>query len=394
MTLWSITFWRAPGAFRNKEKRALWGAFFILAVEMCFATDPATLWLDRTIGVHGFAALLKHSSAVSAAACVLTFLARAAASSTPTPRPDRLRLGAAAPVATLAAMAVLFFGADRPHEALDPLTAYPHDPWLLAYTLTWTAYFGWAMFTASRLSLQWSRRPGPDSLRRGLRLICLGTGIGIAYTTHRASMLVFGKFGLQLLPADTERLLNGLLALVPLLLVSLGSTLPVVPALVRAARHYRNLVRLYPLWAHLSDAVPQVRYGPKRYPVTDALDLRGIRDRLYRRTIEIRDAVLVLNGAATVPMRLRAADHVEDAGLTGRAATAAAEACWLRASREAHVAGQARTGRLEAPAHSGSDLDTETAFLLSLSDAYFSDLATAFARAHLARLTAPAGATP
>ncbi|ROR46503.1 hypothetical protein EDD39_4778 [Kitasatospora cineracea] len=309
-------------------------------------------------------------------------------------RPDRLRLGAAAPVSTLAAMDVLFFSADRPHEALDPLTAYPQDPWLLAYTLTWTTYFGWAMFTASRLSLQWSRRPGPDSLRRGLRLICLGTCIGIAYTAHRASMLVFGKFGLQPLPADTERLLNGLLALVPLLLVSLGSTLPVVPALARTARHHCSLVRLYPLWAHLSDAVPQIRYGPKRHPVADALDLRGTRDRLYRRTIEIRDAILVLNGAATVPMRLRAADHVEDAGLTGSAATAAAEACWLRASREAHIAGHARTGRLEAPTHSGSDLDTETAFLLALSDAYFSDLATAFAHAHLARLTAPAGATP
>ncbi len=346
MTLWAITLWRAPGAFRNKEKRALWGAFFVLAVEMCFANIPATLWLDRTAGVHSFAALLKHASAVSAAACVLTFLSRAAASSTPAVRRSLLRPGAVVPMATLAAMVTLFFSADRPEEAIDPLTAFPRDPWLLAYTLTWTTYFGWAMFTASRLSWQWSRRPGPGSLRRGLRLICLGTGIGIAYTVHRASMLLLGRLGFHPLPTEAEQALNGLLALVPLLLVSAGSTMPMVPTVVRAARHHRNLVRLYPLWAHLSDAVPQVRYGPKRHPVADALDLRGIRDRLYRRTIEIRDAILVLNGAATVPMRLRAADHVEDAGLTGRTATAVAEACWLRASREAHVAGQARTGRL------------------------------------------------
>ncbi|MFC8716582.1 DUF6545 domain-containing protein, partial [Kitasatospora sp. NPDC057198] len=102
----------------------------------------------------------------------------------------------------------------------------------------------------------------------------------------------------------------------------------------------------------------------------------------------------VLNGAATVPMRLRAADHVEEAGLAGLAATTAAEACWLRAAREAQVTGHARNGHLEAPVRSGADLDTEADLLLTLSDVYFSDLAATFARAHLARLTAPAGATP
>ncbi|MFB7947970.1 MAB_1171c family putative transporter [Kitasatospora phosalacinea] len=392
--LWAIVAWRAPGAFRHKEKRVLWVAFFVLSVEMCFANDPAILWLDGAIGVHGFAALLKHASAVSAAACVLVFLSRAAASSAPAARQGRLRPGTVVPLVTLAAMVVLFFQADRPQEAIDPLTAYPEDPWLLSYTLLWTTYFGWAMFTASRLSWQWSRRPGPDSLRRGLRLICLGTGIGIAYTVHRASMLVAGRLELHPLSAGTEQLLNRLLALVPLLLISAGSTMPMVPVAVRAARQHYRLVRLYPLWAHLSDAVPQIRYGTSRHPVADALDPRGVRDRLYRRTIEIRDAILVLNGAATVPMRLRAADHVEDADLTGISATAAAEACWLRAAREAQVSGHARTGHLEAPVHSGADLDTEADLLLTLSNVYFSDLATAFARAHLARLTSPAGATP
>ncbi|MFD7734446.1 MAB_1171c family putative transporter, partial [Kitasatospora phosalacinea] len=264
--LWAIVAWRAPGAFRHKEKRVLWVAFFVLAVEMCFANNPAVLWLDGTIGVHSFAALLKHASAVSAAACVLVFLSRTAASSAPTARQGRLRPGTVVPLVTLAAMVVLFFRADRPQEAVDPLTAYPEDPWLLAYTLLWTTYFGWAMFTASRLSWQWSHRPGPDSLRRGLRLICLGAGIGIAYTVHRASMLVVGRLELHPLSAGTEQLLNRLLALVPLLLISAGSTMPMVPVAVRAARQHYRLVRLYPLWAHLSDAVPQIRYGAARHP--------------------------------------------------------------------------------------------------------------------------------
>ncbi|MEV7121166.1 MAB_1171c family putative transporter [Kitasatospora griseola] len=393
-SLWAITFWRAPGAVRKKEKRALWAAFLVLAVEMCFADDSAGLWLDRTVGINCFSALLKHTSAVTAAAFVLVFLSRAAASSTASTRPaGRLRAGIFVPAATCVTVIAFFALADRPHEAVDLLTTYPRDPWVLAYTLTWTAYFGWAMFTAAKLSLQWSRRPGPALLRRGLRLICAGTTIGIGYAVHRTSMLVFGRLDIHPLAAETESALNALLALVPLLLISTGSTLPMYPKASGAVRQYFSLLRLYPLWDHLTEAVPHARYDRRRHLFHDALDLRGVRGRLYRRTIEIRDAILVLNGAAPVSMRLHAADHVENAAPAGTAAGLAAEACWLRAAREAQIAGLARSGDLEAPTHSGADLEAEVALLLALSDAYFSDLATTFAQARLERLTALTGAT-
>ncbi|OKI12826.1 hypothetical protein A6A07_18475 [Streptomyces sp. CB03911] len=53
----------------------------------------------------------------------------------------------------------------------------------------------------------------------------------------------------------------------------------------------------------------------------------------------------------------------------------------------AHSAGLTTTGSPEPPAQSGADLASEAALLLQLSDAYFSDLATSFAQAHLERLT-------
>lgn len=269
---------------------------------------------------------------------------------------------------------------------------------MLAYVLVWTTYFGWAMLTASRLSWQWSRRPGPALLRRGLGLICLGTSIGILYTVHRASMLFFARFDVHPVPAAADAALNGLLALVPLLLICAGSTMPTYPKVRTAVLQHRDLTKLYRLWDHLSEAAPQIRYGRKRHRVHDALDVRDARGRLYRRTIEIRDAILILNGSAPMSVRLRAADHVEDAGLVGPAATTAADARWLRASREAHTAGLARAGSPEAPAQAGSDLDTEARLLLDLSDAYFSDLAVTFARQHVERLStarsAPSGATP
>ncbi|MFD5553795.1 MAB_1171c family putative transporter [Streptomyces sp. NPDC127068] len=399
--LWGITIWRAPGAWRNKGKRPLWAAFFVLALEMCFATDPAARWLDRTVGVNSFSALLKHTAAVIAAAFVLEFLADASASSRLTRTASGrhpLRPGTVVPAVTLGVMITLFAIAERPREAIDLLTAYPHDSLVVAYVLVWTSYFGWAMLTASRLSWQWSRRPGPEHLRRGLRLICIGTSIGIFYAVHRTSMLFFARFGVHPVSAEADAVLNVLLALVPLLLICVGSTMPAYPKVRAAVLRYRNLIKLYPLWDHLSEAAPQIRYGRKRNRLGDALDIRDVRGRLYRRTIEIRDAMLILNGSAPMSVRLRAADHVEDAGFSGRAATTAAEACWLRASREAHTEGLARASSPEAPAQAGSDLDSEARLLLELSDAYFSDLSITFAWQHVERLSnsrsTHSGATP
>ncbi|MFJ8442815.1 MAB_1171c family putative transporter [Kitasatospora griseola] len=400
-TLWAITFWRAPGAWRDKQKRPLWAAFFVLALQMCFAADPAAQWLDMALGVNSFAALFKHTAAVGAAAFVLRFLAAAAASSQPptgTPGPRPMRGGVAVPVTTLAGMITLFAAAERPHEAVDLLTAYPNDPMVLTYVLLWTTYFGWAMLTASRLSWQWSRRPGPALLRRGLLLICLGTSIGIVYTLHRASMLLFARFGVHPVSAEADAVLNALLALVPLLLICTGSTMPAYPKLRSAVLQYRDLIKLYPLWEHLSEAAPQIRYGRKRHWIREILDIRDVRGRLYRRAIEIRDVMLILAGSTPVSVRLRAADHVEDAGLVGPTATTAADACWLRASREAHTAGLARTGSPEVPAQAGNDLESEARLLRDLSDFYFSDLAITFAQQHVERLgnarSALSGATP
>ncbi|GAA1237480.1 hypothetical protein GCM10009665_29560 [Kitasatospora nipponensis] len=395
ITLWAIAIWRAPGAWQHREKRPLWGAFFVLAVEMCFANDSAARWLDRTSGINSFAALLKHTSAITAAAFVLVFLADTVASSSTTSSSKAMMCTRVAVPATAIGMIIAFFtAADRPHEAVDLLLAYPNDPWVLAYLLTWTSYFGWAMVAASRLSWRWSRHPGPVSLRRGLALICAGTGIGVLYTLHRAAMLFCGRLGIHPIPAGTDTLLNRLLALVPILLISVGSTLPTYPKARAALRHHRLLVKLHPFWDHLSETAPHIRYGHRQHRLQEFLSLRGVHDRLYRRTIEIRDAILILNGAAPVSVRLRAADYVEDAGITGPAAGIAAEACWIRAAREAHAAGPTAAGTLEAPAQSGADLDTEAAVLLALSDAYFSDLAHTFARTHLERLsTSASGAT-
>ncbi|WP_322973164.1 MAB_1171c family putative transporter [Peterkaempfera griseoplana] len=384
MVLWLITIWRAPGAWRNRQKRPLWVAFAVLASNLLLSNNGAARAFDLFVGVNSLSALLKHLAAVTAAACVVAFLDGALASAACPP--TRARAHTVVPIATAALMITLFGAAGRPHEAVDMLLAYPRDLRITAYTLIWTLYFGWALATATRLSWRWSRRPGPVLLQRGLAIICLGTSIGILYAIHRAGMLFTERFNVHPVSKNADSAINALLAVIPLLLIAAGSTLPAVEKIREAARHHRDVHRLYPLWDALTSATPHIRLKQRPTPLRDLLNVRTPRERLYRRTIEIRDAILVLNDCAPVAVRLRAADHVEDAGLPDTAAATAAEACWVRAAREARVAGHLTSGTVEPPAKAGTDLDTEVLVLASLSDAYFSPLSEEFARQHLARL--------
>lgn len=397
--LWLITLWRAPGAWRNPQKRPLWSAFAILATEMLLSSDSAILWFDSATGINSGSALVKHMCAVVAAGCVVAFLAGAVASSTgEKDRPDgRASRYAHArtviPAVTVLVMAVLFAWMERPREEIDLFVAYPRDSWVLAYNITWITYFGWAMLTAARLSWQWSRRPGPPLLRYGLTLICAGTSIGIVYAAHRLSMLLIPRLGLHPLPAGVNHTLNVFLAVVPLLLIAVGSTMPAVPKLHQALAHHYDHVLLYSLWDTLTSTAPHVRLEEHPGRLRDMLALLAPRERLYRRTIEIRDAILVLGDNTTLSVRLRAADHVEDAGIPESELVTAAEACWIRAASEARKAGHFVAGTLEPPERAGGDLDTEVRVLRTLSDAYFSPVTADFARQHVARLTSP-GASP
>jgi hypothetical protein len=81
-------------------------------------------------------------------------------------------------------------------------------------------------------------------------------------------------------------------------LVIAGSTLPFLAD--RATRAgawwlaYRNLRRLYPLWAALYAATPGIALDPPSSRMIDRFRLRDVQLRLYRRVIEIRDGRLAL----------------------------------------------------------------------------------------------------
>ena len=140
-----------------------------------------------------------------------------------------------------------------------------------------------------------------------------------------------------------------------------------------------ELLQLYALWFSLTEAVPSVRLDPPRGRTFEILHPRHAHERLYRRTIEIRDAVLALSDHASSSLRYQARAHVMASGLIGAQADVAAEACWIIGAKESRQRNEPSSGEPLPPASGGRDLPSEIHALKQLARAYDSDLTRTFA---------------
>lgn len=208
----------------------------------------------------------------------------------------------------------------------------------------------------------------------------MGTALGIVYAGHRVLALTLRYVGLTPLSPRTDENVSSVLLFGALVFILAGSTLPVV-RLHQWGRAHLALTRLYPLWLELTAAVPSVRLDPPRSRRADALLFRHTRRRLYRRGIEIRDAILDLGDHASPTLRSEAARYVAEKGLIGAQAEIYAEACWIARAKEARENGDARVGEHTAPASGGKDLRSEVEALRHLATAYESALVREFASA-------------
>ncbi|MEV0636372.1 MAB_1171c family putative transporter [Streptomyces sp. NPDC050619] len=375
--LWLVTGWRTPAAWRDSRKRVLWTAFLALAVAMTLRLSFVAVPVDAALRVNNLSSLGKHLGGIVAAHAVLTFVHNMAEETAPGLKSSRLHF--LVPVGAAVIITVLFLATPQPHEVVDLLTEYATDWRIAAYAVVWAGYLGAALFSASRLCWRWGRQPGTGMLGRGLRLTGMGTTIGIVYAVHRVASVVLGFLGHRPVPASTSEAISGLLLFSALVFIVSGSTLPAAGRLHRWIREYRDLLQLYPLWLSLTEAVPSVRLDPPRRRASDILHLRHVHDRLYRRTIEIRDAVLALSDHAPNSLRDQARAHVAASGLIGAQADIAAEACWITGAKQARQASEPSSGAPLPPASGGRDLPSEIHALKQLARAHDSDLIRTFA---------------
>jgi hypothetical protein len=367
---WVAVLYRLPALRRSPRDPAIRAhllTLLSLTVALTILLPPIYVAIDRLAGFPNLARLLGNSLVLVAGWAVQAFLYYlsypAAQARRATHRNGYLLLG------TLVTAAVLFVLAPVDDEALEFDSLYADAPFVLEYRLVYLGYLGLALGNVVRLSWRYARLAARPPLHLGLRLVAAGWLLGLGYVGHEGLRVVAGRLGLPYPVADPEVLTEVLVAGV-IGLVIIGTTMPAwgpragIPALYRWAVHYRACRRLYPLWRTLCRAVPEIALIPPRSALGDALAVRDVGLRLYRRVVEIRDGRLALRPY----FDQRAADYAralcEEACLPAEEATAVVEAATLAAALRARALG--RTGNPPAslaPPPCGADLASELRFL-------------------------------
>jgi hypothetical protein len=376
--LWVTTAWRTAKVWRKGADRTLWWTFFGLAIMMTLRL-PAGRALDHWTGIADLSYLLKHLlGGVLSSATLLAFLRGVSGQAATGRRAKHLRI--ALPLVTAVTMSVLFLAELQPYET-HRIFRDPTARWaLVAYTVVFLGYLSSSLIGGIRVCWRWSGDSGSRSLSWGLRIIGAGLAAGVAYCITRIAAIVTRVTGDGILDGDLDDYVSTYLLMTALLLIVAGSSLPATGKLRAWQAERTALLRLRPLWRELTEATPSVRLNPTRSRAAERLDPRNVHGRLYRRTIEIRDAALSLSDYAPVHLREQAMAHVQSRGLFGTQAATTAEACWLAASRRSKLRGDAPAAHLEhQPAGGGRDLTSEISALTQLSDAYHSELVRHFA---------------
>ena len=205
---------------------------------------------------------------------------------------------------------------------------YGHEPLVAAYLLVSLTYLALALIDVIRGTMQIRprrrRRPRPRTAPDRHS----AAGSASATSPSRSSSSSGSSPETATAGSTLESTTARLLAVGGGLLVIAGSTLPFLATRTTRARTwattYRNLRRLYPLWELMYRATPGIALDPPRSALADALRLRDLDLRLYRRIIEIRDGRLALTPYLDPTPDL--SDHPDDA--------AAVEATALRAAVE------------------------------------------------------------
>jgi hypothetical protein len=372
--LWAVALWRAPSAVRSSKQRTLWVAFAALTLAMTLRHPAIMHAIDGGTGVNNLSTLLKQYLGITAAAAVLEFVYVIA-------RPHsrtgvRRRMAAAG--ATMAVLTVLFAFVPRRTEAEDFFDRSAGSVPATAYLLVWLTYLATAMAMATWLFWGSSRHAGAGWLRTGLRLLGAGTAAGVAYALSRAGYLVLRLTETAGPGSDagastvTDAMKHAAIGL-----ILVGSSVPAVGVAWRAARHWRYLRALHPLWQDLTGAVPEVVLG-------EELRRRELRMRLHRRVVEIRDAILALQPYVSAAQR----DAAEATAPAARRDLA--EACWIETARHAKLAGRApdetvqrrAVGSAGDDADADLDLEAEAQWLRRIETARAGDTVRNFVRTH------------
>jgi len=344
-----------------------WLTVVVLASALTVLLPPAYVAIDRLLGVPNLARFIGNGLGLVACWTVQRFLVHVSG----TDRPVRGLIGYPGwiLVIVLALMGGLFAEAPINQESVDFMKRYGTAPFVLEYRLALFAYLGLTLVNLSRFSWRYAAVTDWPTQRLGLRLVSAGASTGLGYVAAEVLYAVALKLG-RSFPVHQPALVFEVIVSLALILIAVGSTMPMwgprlgIPWLCRWAGDYRSLWRLYPLWRALYSASPHIALMPARSLLAEALTVRDLGFRLYRRTIEIQDGRLVLRPHVLPGAAPLARDLCRRAGLPETEVGAVVEAARLRAALSAMAAGL--VGEDDTPALvslGGSDVASNVAAL-------------------------------
>lgn len=377
LVAWAAVLYKLSSLRRGPDDPAarpyLW-TLVALALALTVLAQPVYVTLDRLAGVPNLARLLGHGFIMLTA-----WSARAILSYVNYPFEDarsRVRRHGFVLVVAFTLMAVLFGLAPVDEETMQFMSKYAAEPFILEYWLVFLGFLGVALYDIVRLDLAYAARADNPALKLGLRTVALGGIVGLAYVTNEG-LYVVGRQVDATYPLGDKDLITTVLVAGGTSLMIIGSTMPAwgpivgIPAAARWINRYRTLRVLYPLWVDLYRASPDIALSPPSSPLMDALLLRDLNVRLYRRVVEIRDGLLTLRPFVDPRIREVAREVARSSGLSGdepdTIAEAATVAAAIRAKRHGHAAD---AGDVVAAAPAGSDLGGEAAYFRRLARVY------------------------
>jgi hypothetical protein len=370
---WAAVFFKLPALRRNRHDpapRAYWLGLVGVALTLTVLLPPVYLAVDQLAGVPNLARLLAHGLALAAGCSVQAFLLLLSyPASTAWHRIHRRGWALAS---TLVTMTGLFALAPVDDETIEFTTRYADAPLMPEYWLVFLAYLGLTGVEVARLSWRYARLSDRPALRLGLRLTAVGALFGLGYIAYEGSYVAMRRLGVGAPPGDLQAVTQALLAGAAGLIV-VGSTMPTwgprigLPRLWRWFGRYRAFLRLRPLWLALYRSSPEIALVPPTPWVVEALTVRDLDFRLYRRVIEVRDGRLMLRTYLDPRVQARARTLGRAAGLAGDRLDAAVEASSLASALRARRKLRPATSAQALGAPGGPDLDAEVAWLVQVA---------------------------
>ena len=296
----ALLFWVATAVKVAELRSSSTPASRALALTLASVATSATLltsFAHRSVGeltgVANLAEPLARTALLTAAFSAQVLLLRLTSGGRATRRVARR---APAFVAALVLMWSFFLAAPVDAGTLRFTSRFGEDTRVAAYLAVSLTYLAVALVDIARQARRYgAAASGP--LATGLHLIGWGSIAGLGYVTVKAAALLALRSDVSV-PVEAEAAAGRGMAVLAGVLVVAGSTWPALCPKLEAAsrwlRAYRDLGRLYPLWADLLRAHPELALDSASSWWRDRMQLRDVEFRLYRRVIEIRDALLVL----------------------------------------------------------------------------------------------------